>query len=160
MTGALFALTLVAALGCGLAAGVFFAFSSFVMKALSKVEPAQGVATMQAVNVAAERPAFMLELLGTAAACAALAFAAVVERHAPYAGWLLAGSVLYLLGAIGLTAAYHVPRNNALEAVEPTTAGARSLWTGYVPSWTRWNHVRTAATLAAAAAFSVALAGG
>jgi len=33
----LFGLTLVSALGCGLIAGVFFAFSTFVMKALARV---------------------------------------------------------------------------------------------------------------------------
>jgi len=35
----LFALTLFAALGCGLVGGVFFAFSTFVMKALSRLPP-------------------------------------------------------------------------------------------------------------------------
>jgi uncharacterized membrane protein len=35
MDGFLVALTAVGALGCGLNAGVFFAFSSFVMKALA-----------------------------------------------------------------------------------------------------------------------------
>jgi uncharacterized membrane protein len=160
MSGALFALTLVAALGCGLAAGVFFAFSSFVMKGLARLEAPQGTAAMNAVNAAAERPALMLELSATAAACAAAAVAAVLDRHEPYAGWLLAGSVLYLLGVMALTAVYHVPRNNALAAVDPAGAGASGHWTRYVVGWTRWNHLRTAAPLAAAAAFSVALTGG
>lgn len=98
----------------------------------------------------------MLELSATAAACAA----AALDRHEPYAGWLLAGSVLYLLGVIALTAVYHVPRNDALAAVDPAGAGASGHWTRYVVGWTRWNHLRTAAPLAAAAAFSVALTGG
>ena len=38
----LFALTLVSALGCGLVAGVLFAFSSFVMNALARLPAAQG----------------------------------------------------------------------------------------------------------------------
>jgi len=46
----LFGLTLVSALGCGLTAGVFFAFSSFVMKALGRIQPAQGIAAMQSIN--------------------------------------------------------------------------------------------------------------
>ena len=68
----LFALTLVAALGCGLIAGVFFAFSSFVMKALARLQPAQGVGAMQAINVAAVTPAFMAALFGIAVACGVL----------------------------------------------------------------------------------------
>jgi uncharacterized membrane protein len=39
-------LTFASALGCGLIAGVFFAFSSFVMRALARLPPARGVAAM------------------------------------------------------------------------------------------------------------------
>ena len=35
----IFALTFVAAIGCGLVAGIFFAFSTFVMKALARIPP-------------------------------------------------------------------------------------------------------------------------
>jgi hypothetical protein len=45
------ALTLVSVLGCGLIGGVFFAFSTFVMKALASLPPAQGIAAMQSINV-------------------------------------------------------------------------------------------------------------
>jgi hypothetical protein len=56
MDGFLFALTLVTALGCGLNAGVFFAFSSFVVKALPRLQPAQGIAAMQSINLVAVTP--------------------------------------------------------------------------------------------------------
>jgi len=153
----LFALTLVAALGCGLIAGVFFAFSSFVMKALARLQPAQGVGAMQAINVAAVTPAFMAALFGTAVVCSILAvwaFFAWDERFAPY---LLVGSLLYLVGTIVLTIAYHVPRNDALARVEPHSADAESHWTRYLSGWTAWNHVRAAAALAAAATLTIAL---
>ena len=42
MTGLLHWVTLVTAVGCGLSAGVFFAFSAFVMPALGRLPPAQG----------------------------------------------------------------------------------------------------------------------
>ena len=58
---------------------MFFAFSSFVMKALARLEAAQGITAMQAINVTAISPAFMLALFGTATACAALAVAALVS---------------------------------------------------------------------------------
>ena len=44
------ALKLFSALGCGLIAGVFFAFSTFVMNALARQPPAQGIATMQSLT--------------------------------------------------------------------------------------------------------------
>ena len=45
--------TLGTALGCGLVAGAFFVFSTFVMKALGSLPPSQAVRAMQAINVAA-----------------------------------------------------------------------------------------------------------
>ena len=69
----LFVLTLLSALGCGLMGGVFFAFSTFVMRALARLPPAQGIAAMQSINVAAITPSFMLALFGTAAACVLVA---------------------------------------------------------------------------------------
>ena len=79
MDGLLTALAVATALGCGLNAGVFFAFSSFVMKALARLQPAQGIAAMQSINLVAVTPAFMTALFGTAAACVAVAIWALVD---------------------------------------------------------------------------------
>ena len=79
MDGFLAVLTVVAALGCGLNAGVFFAFSSFVMKALARLQPAQGIAAMQSINLVAVTPAFMTALFGTATAAVAVAVWALVD---------------------------------------------------------------------------------
>jgi uncharacterized membrane protein len=59
-------LTLTSAVGAGLVAGIFFAFSSFVMKALDRLPPAQGIAAMQSINVAVLNPWFLGAFLGTA----------------------------------------------------------------------------------------------
>ncbi len=157
MEGFLFALTLLAALGCGMMAGVFFAFSAFVMKALARLPTAQGVAAMQAINVAAVTPAFMAALFGTAVACGALAVSALFTWNERFSPYLLIGGVLYLVGTILLTIAYHVPRNEALARVKPHEAGAESQWNRYLSGWTRWNHVRAAASLAAAGTLTIAL---
>jgi uncharacterized membrane protein len=156
MDGFLLALAAVTALGCGLNAGVFFAFSGFVMKALARLQPAQGIAAMQSINLMAVTPAFMAALFGTAAACVALAIWALVDWDDAVGPYLLAGSACYLLGTIGPTIAYHVPRNNAL-ALQPQRAEAADRWTRYVAEWTRWNHLRAAAALAAAAILTIAL---
>lgn len=155
--GFLQALTVVSALGSGLVAGVFFAFSAFVMKGLSRLPPAQGMAAMQAVNVAAVSPLFMAALFGTAAAGAALAVTSLFAWEEPAAVYLLVGSLLYLVGVIVPTAVYHVPRNEALSSVDPAGDDAPSAWARYLVGWTRWNHVRTVAALAAAATLTVGL---
>jgi uncharacterized membrane protein len=52
---------------------------------------------------------------------------------------------------------FNVPRNNALAAVSPSSMEAAALWTDYLSTWTFWNHVRTAAALAASALLILAL---
>jgi uncharacterized membrane protein len=157
MDDGLVVLTLVTALGSALNAGALFAFSSFVMGALARLPVAQGIAAMNSINVVAVTPVFMTALFGTAAACLVLAVWALADWHDSFSPYLITGSVLYLAGTIGLTMAYHVPRNNALAAVEPTNDDAEAHWSRYVAEWTRWNHVRVAAGILAAAALTVAL---
>jgi uncharacterized membrane protein len=116
-SGFMFGLTLIAALCCGLMAGVFFAFSAFVMKALVRLPTTQGVAAMQSINVAVINPLFLGPFLGTAAACVLLAGAALASWQRPARPYLLAGSLLYLLGSVLVTMVCYVPRNNALAPV-------------------------------------------
>ena len=148
--------TLGAAVGGGLNAGVFFAFSTFVMPALSRLPPAQGIAAMQEINVAAINRWFMGALFGTAAACLLLAVASLIAWSEPGARLRLGGCLLYLAGAILVTIAFNVPRNDALASVSPASAEATEVWLRYVPEWTRWNHVRAAASLSAAVMLTIA----
>ena len=154
--GFLVPLTVIAALGCGVVAGVFFAFSVMVMRSLAKLPAAHGIAAMQAINAAALRPMFMGVFLGTTALCAAVVVAALVDWETASA-YVVAGGLVYLLGVFGLTGGYHVPRNEALDRVEPTAPDAPAHWTRYVREWTAANHVRGALSLAAAALLTVAL---
>ena len=150
-------MTVAVALGAGLVAGIFFAFSTFVMRALARLPPEQGIAAMQSINIAVINPLFMAAFLGTAGICVVLDVYAVLHWAQPGAGLLLTGSLLYLLGPLGVTMVCNVPRNNVLAAVEPSSAEAARVWTAYVKVWTLWNHVRTGAALAASIAFTLAL---
>ena len=157
MGGLLQVLTFVAALGCGVAAGVFFAFSAFVMRALDGLPAERAVDAMQRINAAAPAPAFMAVLFGTALACGVLVFRSFFVWGGPSSVYLLVGGSSYLICAIGLTVFYHVPRNEALDRVEPVDAEAEGRWSGYVAGWTAWNHLRFAGALAASASLVMAL---
>src|SRR6266853_1962818 len=98
-----FVVTLMSALGCGLMAGILFAFSVFVMKALGRLPPAQGIAAMQSINVAIINPWFLAVFLGTSVACVFLAISSVLMWHRPRTAWLLAGALLYLVGTVLVT---------------------------------------------------------
>jgi uncharacterized membrane protein len=157
MSGVLVALTLLTAVACAVVAGVFFAFSTFVMRALRRLPSAQAIAAMQAINAAAIPSVFYFTGFGTALGCVALAGWALVEWHEPFAPYLLAGSALYLGGAMAVTVAFNLPRNDALATVDPEGTEAASRWSQYFPEWTFWNHVRGAGALAASAALVGAL---
>jgi uncharacterized membrane protein len=149
MSTGLFTLTLITALGCGLAGGALFPFSTFAMKGLRRLPPSQAIAAMQAINVAAISPLFMMALFGTAAACVAVGIVSLVSWGEPYAIHLLVASGLYLVGTVLLTIVYHVPRNDALAVVDAAEPGAAEHWARYSSSWTAGNHIRTLTSLAA-----------
>jgi uncharacterized membrane protein len=152
-----FVLKLFSALGCGLIAGVFFAFSTFVMSALGRLQPAQGITAMQAINITVINPLFMTVFLGTAAACVLLAISSLLKWHQPGAAYLLLGSLLYLIGTFGVTIMFNVPLNEALAKVESDSSIGANIWSNYLVNWTIWNHIRTVGALAAATSFIIAL---
>ena len=154
----LFALTLLAALGCGLIAGVFFAFSSFVMKALARLPASAGIAAMHSINIVVLRSLFMAVFLGTAAVCVLASIYSLFRWQEPGVVYMLVGSALYLVGSFLVTIVFNVPRNEALAKLAPTDPNSANYWSGYVVSWTSWNHVRTVAALAAAVSFTIAIA--
>lgn len=153
----IFVLTFVSALGCGLMAGFFLAFSTGVMRALARLPPPQGLAAMQSINVTVLNPWFFAAFFGTAAVCVLLIVFSLLRWHRPGAVYLLVGSLLYLLGTMLVTIVFNVPRNEALAVIDPASPNAVSLWSSYLVSWTAWNHVRTVASLAAATTLTLAL---
>ncbi|MFT4037709.1 MAG: DUF1772 domain-containing protein [Thermomicrobiales bacterium] len=142
--------------GCGIVSGVCFAFSGFVMPALGRLPAPQGVAAMQAINIAAISPAVMIALFGTTAACLGIAAQAVAGWGASGASLRVAGAALYLIGVVGVTGAANVPRNDALAALDPHSVQAATAWATYLREWTTWNSVRAVAGARAAAAINAA----
>jgi uncharacterized membrane protein len=145
------ALRFAAALGSGVMAGLFFAFSVAVMGGLARIDPGAGMAAMQSINRVILNPLFALAFFGTPVVCAALIVSLLWRWHEPGAVLLLAGSLLYIAGVFVVTMVCNVPLNNALEAVVPGGAGAAERWNAYLSSWTAWNHVRTVSGCLAAA---------
>ena len=147
-----------AAVGCGVMAGVYFAFSAFVMVALDRVGQAHGIAVMNAINIVIVKSPFMPVFLATTLASAALAVMALLRWNQSAALVMLAGGVLYVFGMFIVTVACNVPLNDALAAVDPSGPAAAEVWARYLKDWTFWNHVRTVASMAACALFIAALA--
>jgi uncharacterized membrane protein len=150
---AIYVLNFLALLGTGLVAGVFLTFSSFVMTALGRLPPANGISAMQTINITVINPLFMIVLFGSAILCIVLAYVAFRAGLTPHNITLLIGAALYVIGAILVTMIFNVPLNDALAAVDPANAESAKLWNDYLRSWTFWNHVRGLVSFAACAAF-------
>jgi uncharacterized membrane protein len=148
-------LTTVGALGAGLAAGVFFGFSTFIMRALNRLPADRAIGAMQAINVAAPNPLFMLVLFGTGVVCVVVGVASIGHLDEPGAILRVVGAIVYLAGLV-VTAAYHVPKNDALARVDADAVGAAQTWAHYTAGWTAWNHVRAITSVAGAVLMFVA----
>ena len=97
------ALLAVACVGSGLIAGIFFAFSSFIMKAFDRLPARLAISAMQQINSSVLNATFLSTFFGMALVCAALAIWSSFEP----AGWrpwfALAGACCYLMGTFGVT---------------------------------------------------------
>lgn len=140
----------VTTVGVGLVAGVFFAFSAFVVTGLDRATEHQAAAAMRGINETAVTPVFMLALMGTAVLCIALAVVAVTQFDHTRAQLAVAGAALYLIGPLGTTIAANVPLNDRLAHGDVT-------WSDYLGPWLAFNHVRALTGLAALAVLVLAL---
>jgi len=146
-----------ALLGSAVIGGVFFAFSSFIMKALGRAPSAEGIAAMQSINVVVLNPSFLGAFIGTALISVLIAGLAVTGWATLSAPFFLGGALLYLVGTFLVTGLGNVPLNDQLAAVSATDPEAISLWRHYLDRWTLLNTIRTVAAVAAALMFALGL---
>ena len=140
----------IAAVCTGVTAGVYLAFSVMVMPALARATATAALSTMQHVNTYALRPPFMLAFGGAAAASVGLCIAAVTGSDV--SGWHLLAAGLSLASFVS-TAAYNVPINNRIGALQPTDATDLATWADLARRWTWGNHARTVLATCALAAY-------
>jgi uncharacterized membrane protein len=156
----MFAVRFVTTIGCGLMAGLFFAFSVAVMRGLGRLPAAHGLSAMQAINIAIINPWFLAVFIGTGVLSAVVVIMAMLRSSEPGAPYFIVGGMLYLVGAILVTGLCNVPMNNAIAQLDLQSPESARPWQDYVKRWTAWNHVRTIATLAATIAMTAGCWGG
>ncbi|WP_370401509.1 DUF1772 domain-containing protein [Sulfitobacter sp. JB4-11] len=152
MSPFIFVLLQLAILAYALVAGVFLAFSDFIMRSLAATGGIGGVDAMQTINREVFRWVFMALFIGLAPVSLLIsAYGGIFMGNGPGMVMMLAG-LLYLIGCFGVTVFFNVPMNETLAGMDPTADATRDYWTGtYLPRWTFWNTVRTVASGLAAA---------
>jgi len=146
-----------ALLGSALIGGVFFAFSSFIMKALARVPSSEGIAVMQTINVVVINPSFIGAFMGTALLSIVVIILVLMNGIHLATMFFIGGAVFYFVGTFLVTMFGNVPLNNQLAAAAVTDPDAAVLWMHYLNRWTMWNHIRTAAAIIASLLFSLGL---
>ena len=147
-----------AVIAVGLMAGVYFTFSSFVMRSLDTIEKPLGMIAMQEINRVILRSVFLPIFFASSAVCAVLAVIAIVGGPSTGSTAMFAGSAIYVAGMFVVTVVRNVPLNNALEATAARGPDGEAMWRRYMQRWTVWNHVRTLSCMAAMALLVLALA--
>ena len=138
---------MIAALGAGLMAGVYFAFSAFIMNSLDQLGAARAADAMNAINEIILRSWFMTLFFGSSLLYALLAGYAVFNTDLPGRWWLFAAGMIYVIGMFGCTALFNVPLNNRLAATADSDTAKTETWPHYLKYWTRWNHFRSVCSL-------------
>ena len=131
-----------AAIGCGVMAGIYFAFSAFVMSSLGAIAKPHGIAAMQSINVVVINRSFLGAFVGTALLSLGIAIMALTSWGSRSSVFFLAGAVSYFVGTFLVTGLGNVPQNNELAAVSPADASSAGVWERYLQRWTFLNTVR------------------
>jgi len=143
------------ALSCAMLSGLFFVFSNFALKAFSRIPTQSGVQAMQSINSTILNSGFFGLFIGTATGSLTALIVALMHLPHPASYWIIAGSLLCLVGCYLVTARINVPLNHRLDEVKADDPEASEVWGHYIARWHPWNHVRTITTFMAAICLAI-----
>lgn len=139
-------LLLITTIIMGLTAGIFYCWSVSVTRGLALLPDKEYITVFQALNRAILNPLFFVCFMGIAILLPVSTWVNY-QRPLPTRFWLLlAASILYLAGVIGVTIAGNVPMNNSLDIFNANTATAAEISakrTSYEARWNFLNNIRT-----------------
>lgn len=137
----------ITALGSGLMAGVYFSFSGFIMKSFGNIESAHSVAAMNSINKTILHSWFMPLFFGTSIVSVILAIVSTIHWNETGSGPGLMAGTVYFVGMFVCTVVFNVPLNNLLASVEPDSNNSQQVWSHYLKTWTKWNHLRAVSSV-------------
>lgn len=142
--------------------GLFYAFSTFVMKGLDRTPPVAALTAMRGINAQAQANApFLILFAGSTLLAAVVGVIAAVRWAQPGSAYVVAGAVCSA-SAFVVTMAFNVPLNDHLDGLDPSALSpgeALGEWRAYLVPWTNWNHVRTVMPMAGAVLMLLGLRG-
>ena len=130
-----------------LMAGLFYAWSCSVMLGFARLPDREFVAAMQATNRAIQNPIFFAAFFGAPIFLPISTF--LHYGQSPRFWFLLAATVIYLIGTFGVTIFGNVPLNNTLDRFDLQSASEAEFATQRDNFERRWNNLNTTRTVSA-----------
>ena len=133
-------------------AGLLYDFSVDIVPALRSMKGTAHISMMQAINVNIENPIFFLSFFGP---IVLLPLATFLHWGEPQFAWLLAASIIQIVGSAGVTVAGNIPLNNKLAKInsnqlsEAEADRIRKEFQGPGTPWMRLHTVRTLSSITA-----------
>ena len=128
-----------------LMAGLFYAWSCSVMLGFARLPDREFILAMQATNRAIQNPIFFAAFFGTPIFLPISAF--LHYGQTPRFWFLLAATVIYLIGTFGVTVFGNVPLNNTLDRFDLHSAPEAEIAVQRGEFERRWNNLNTVRTI-------------
>lgn len=135
-----------------LSAGVFYTWSCAVIPGMARLSNTEYIRAMQSFNSAIQNPVFFISFLGTAVllpVCSYLHYNPVITNRFWF---LLAATIIYLIGVLGVTIFGNIPLNENLAGFNLQTALPETIAlqrTKFEIPWNNLNTIRTASSILA-----------
>jgi len=142
-----------------LMAGLFYAWSCSVTVGLADLPDKEYISAMQSMNRAIQNPAFFICFFGAAILLPLSAYLQFRINLSARFWFLLAATICYLVGVMGVTIAGNVPMNEALDALQLHSASIREIAAHrarFEGPWNSLNMVRTISSIFSIACFLIA----
>jgi uncharacterized membrane protein len=130
----------------GLMAGLFYAWSISVTPGLAKINDVSYLQAFQSMNRAILNPLFFVFFLGLVLLLPLLSYLSFQTSMGNQFWYVLAATILYFVGIMGVTIGGNIPLNNALEALQiesMTPEQMNEFRKGFESKWNRLNSIRT-----------------
>lgn len=141
----------------GLMAGIYFAFSTFVVKALKQLPALQAALAMNKINDVIVNTIFLPVFFLSTLWFAGLIVWTAADWQGKQSLLFIAAATVYIIGMFFVTAFGNVPLNNKLKACEVSDEQLAQYWPVYLTNWTSLNHIRSMSCIFSCALLSIAI---
>jgi uncharacterized membrane protein len=139
---------LLTAVATALIAGLFYGYSCSVNTGLGKLQDLEYLKGFQSINRVILNPWFFLSFFGALILLPLSTWLGYHKQPSPRFYYLLAASIVYIIGTMGVTMLGNVPLNNALDKIDLAAASAREVSLQRLLFERKWNQFHLIRTLA------------